>query len=216
MVNTEFCVRFSFVAVVLLAACRAATPAAPVAAHDGVDGGTARVGEERRRSVSRSDGSARDVPGSLRRDQDVRQGAQIWGVGGLGGGDAPVREPALSVPRGDLSMRELTMTVPVRGAERVIAGLRRRFRSCYQRGLTEDPKQWGQAVFRVDVAPVGDVSSVVLVNNAPVSATVTRCVTKALMGASFEAHEGETSVLTVGMTFVLPDDPPDAGAAPSP
>lgn len=124
------------------------------------------------------------------------------GTGGSGTGAGAGKETAVAGPKGDISMGATSMSVPVNNAERVIAGLRGKFKSCYQRGLSEDPNQSGKATFLVKVGPNGEVSSATVANNAGLSATVTGCIQRALQNAQFDAPGGSGSSLSVPVNFV--------------
>ncbi len=131
------------------------------------------------------------------------------GLGGIGGGTGASGtgagaggETKVAGPKGDISTGVTSMSVPVNNAERVIAGLRGRFKSCYQRGLSEDPNQSGKATFSVKVAPNGEVALVTVASNAGLSATVTGCIQRALQGANFDAPGGSGSALSVPVNFV--------------
>ena len=125
---------------------------------------------------------------------------------------APVAES--SADAGEAADATL-QAMPVNNAERVIAGLRGRFRSCYHRGIAKDFLEQGKVTFKVDIAPNGDVDSVNISSNTGLSITTTDCIEKALRYASFEPPGGSGSMLSVPVNLVQAVRDSDAGTAPS-
>ena len=93
-------------------------------------------------------------------------------------------------------------TVPVSDADSVIAGLRPRFRSCYERGLSEDPSMAGKVVISAKISPNGEVASASPTSNAGLSSGVAECIARAVRGAQFSAPRGTGSSLAIPVTFV--------------
>ncbi len=106
-----------------------------------------------------------------------------------------------SGPRLDAQSGPVQPTVPVSGADAVIAGLRARFRSCYQKGIDADPNQEGKVVISAKIAANGTVESASVASNSGLSASVGACVANAVRNAQFEAPQGGSSTLLVPVTF---------------
>lgn len=90
---------------------------------------------------------------------------------------------------------------PVSDADRVVAGLRSRFRKCYQDGLNDDPTMSGKTTLAAKVQPNGEVASVDVVENQGLSPRVTSCMAKALKNAQFTAN-GSFSTVRVPVTMI--------------
>lgn len=105
-------------------------------------------------------------------------------------------------PRVDVSLGGTTATVPVPNADRVLAGLRPRFRNCYQKGLDSDPTMSGRLAISVRVAPSGEVLSASMVSNTGLSPGAADCVVRAIKATQFEVIGGAGSTLTLPIVFV--------------
>ena len=105
-------------------------------------------------------------------------------------------------PKGDVSVGSSSASVPVSGADRVIAGLRPGFRACYQTGLQSDPTMSGKVSFTVKVGPNGEVSSADVTSNSGLSDGVANCIARKLRNAQFDAPGGSGSTLQVPVSFV--------------
>lgn len=74
-----------------------------------------------------------------------------------------------------------------RDGERVVAKLRPRFRSCYERGLLEGNRAMsGVVALHLRVAPDGTVRSVEIAKREGLSGTVAACIARQAQGATFE------------------------------
>lgn len=105
--------------------------------------------------------------------------------------------PSLSV-----DVRPPTTTgAAVSDADRVVAGLRARFRKCYQDGLNGNPSMSGKATLAAKVQPNGEVASVDVVENQGLSSEVTSCMAKALKNATFTGN-GSFSTVHVPVTML--------------
>ena len=112
-----------------------------------------------------------------------------------------VQVPAAPEKNESVLLGGATLTVPVVDADRVIAGLRPRFRACYRTGLTEKPSMAGKLVLAASLSPEGEVKSASVVSNAGISSTVADCVSRVLQRAQFDAPGGTGSTLTLPVTF---------------
>lgn len=130
----------------------------------------------------------------------------LAGVGGGTGGSAGAGNAGggrdVGGPKGDASIGGTTATVPVSNADRVIAGLRGRFRSCYQQGLASDPSMSGKVVMSTKIGPNGEVASVSPASNTGLSEGVVSCIARAIRNAQFDPPGGGGSTLSVPVTFV--------------
>jgi hypothetical protein len=137
------------------------------------------------------------------------QGGGKGGLGGLGGGTGASgtgatagTARAVEGPKGEAIFGGSTATVPVSDADRVIAGLRPRFRACYQQGLNSDPSMQGKVVITAKVGPNGEVQSAVPTSNTGLSAQVAQCIAGHISRATFSAPGGGGSTLNIPVTFV--------------
>ena len=89
----------------------------------------------------------------------------------------------------------------VGNASRVVAGMRAGFRSCYQRGLAENPDAAGNITLTIRVGAGGEVTGV-SGSSGTLPASVVACVKARAQAAQFDAPEGGSAVISVPVTFV--------------
>ncbi len=134
------------------------------------------------------------------------KGAGLAGIGGgtkgSGTGSGAGEERVVKGPVASVEMGGTTASVPVSDADRVIAGLRGRFRNCYQQGLNTDPSMAGKVLISTKVAPNGEVSSADIVQNTGLSPSVAQCIANVIKRAQFSAPGGSGSTIQVPVTFV--------------
>ena len=121
-------------------------------------------------------------------------------AGGGGGTSGTVR--VVQGPKGEASMGSISTSAPVANAEATIARLRPGFRSCYNKGLANDPSMAGKLVLAIKIAPNGDVSSVSKVGGSGLSSDVEQCIIRKAKNATFDAPGGSGSTVQVPVTFV--------------
>jgi hypothetical protein len=92
-------------------------------------------------------------------------------------------------------------TAPLSDADRVIAGLRPRFRKCYQDGLSQDPLMGGKATVIAKVGPNGEVISTQIGSSQGLSGAVTSCLARVVGNATFTGN-GSITTLNVPVTLV--------------
>jgi hypothetical protein len=119
------------------------------------------------------------------------------GTGGTAGNERKVQGPT-----GDAQVGGSSASVPVSDADRVIAGLRPKFKACYQQGLNSDPTMSGKVVISAKIAPTGEVDSASPAENTGLSPTVASCIARAVRNAQFAAPGGTGSTLRIPVTFV--------------
>ena len=124
------------------------------------------------------------------------------GTGGSGTGAGAGTETKVAGPTGVAQVGGSTATVPISDADRVIAGLRARFRSCYQTGLNSDPSMSGKVLISAKVGPNGEVSSADVASNTGLSPAVAQCIAGVVKRATFSAPGGGGSTLQIPVTFV--------------
>jgi hypothetical protein len=112
-----------------------------------------------------------------------------------------VAVPVEQKGQGVVAIGATTATVPVPNAERVIAGVRPRMRTCYRAGLNIDPLMTGKLVVGATVTAGGEIASTNVVSNEGLSPQVAQCVTLLLKRAQFDAPGGNGSTLTIPITF---------------
>ncbi len=105
-------------------------------------------------------------------------------------------------PTGDVKLVGTTSTPPVSDAERVVAGLRSRFRACYMRGSPEDLKHAGKVHVRATLAPNGEVSSTAIVENQGFSAVIETCIKRVVNRSTFDAPGGTGATVDIPLMFV--------------
>lgn len=115
--------------------------------------------------------------------------------------DAPVK---IAGPRGDAAISASTSKPPISDADRVIAGLRPRFRMCYQKGLSADPSIEGTVSIDAKVDAKGEV---IAATATPAPSTsgikpVSDCMAATVKRAQFAAPTAE-SKLTFKVTLSL-------------
>ena len=139
----------------------------------------------------------------------VQGGGKGGGLGGIGGGTkgdgtggGAGTETKVAGPTGVANVGGSTATVPISDADRVVAGLRARFRNCYQAGLANDPTMSGKVVVSAKVGPNGEVSSADIAQNTGLSPSVAQCIAGVVKRATFSAPGGGGSTLQIPVTFV--------------
>lgn len=139
----------------------------------------------------------------------VQGGGKGGGLSGIGGGTkgsgeggGAGTETKVAGPTGVAQVGGSTATVPISDADRVIAGLRGRFRNCYQTGLNSDPSMSGKVVIAARVGPNGEVQSADVASNSGLSPSVASCIAGVVKRATFSAPGGGGSTLNIPVTFV--------------
>jgi len=139
----------------------------------------------------------------------VQGGGKGGGLAGIGGGTkgdgtggGAGTETKVAGPTGVAQVGGSTATVPISDADRVVAGLRARFRSCYQTGLNSDPSMSGKVVISARVGPNGEVSGADVAQNTGLSPAVAQCIAGVVKRATFSAPGGGGSTLQIPVTFV--------------
>jgi hypothetical protein len=95
-------------------------------------------------------------------------------------------------------------TLPIANADDVIASLRPRFKTCYERGLATDRNQRGRLLLSASISPEGDVVSASPSNVEGLNNAVVGCMVGVLKGAHFSAPGGRGTTLQVPLTFAPP------------
>ena len=137
--------------------------------------------------------------------QPGKAGGGLAGIGNTGGGgtgSGAGKETAVKGPTGDAQIGTTTASVPVSDAERVVAGLRPKFRACYNKGLASDPGMAGGVTIVTKVAPNGEVSAADASNVSGLSSDVVSCIQRAVRNAQFSAPGGSGSTINIPVKFV--------------
>jgi len=138
----------------------------------------------------------------------VQGGGKGGGLAGIGGGTkgegtgTAGTETKVAGPTGVAQIGGSTATVPISDADRVVAGLRARFRNCYQTGLNSDPSMSGKVIIAAKVGPNGEVNSADIAQNTGLSPGVAQCIAGVVKRATFSAPGGGGSTLQIPVTFV--------------
>ncbi len=169
-------------AAVASASASASPPAPPSASDDGaIDLGNLQL-------LGHSDGGL------------LRERAAVYGPARTTNADGGLANTSV---RGECNVASRSATVPITNAERVLAGLRPRFRAIYNQGLQSDPLMAGTFAFTADVAADGTVGAVDAGASKGLSPAVTAGMTRVLKNAVFEAP-GKPSRLTGTVTCTTP------------
>lgn len=105
--------------------------------------------------------------------------------------------------KGAAQVGATTVDTPVPNADRVVAGLRPRFRRCYEAGLNIDPSMSGKLLISAEIAPDGSVTKADASQNTGLSAAVATCCAGAVRRAQFDAPAGgKSSKLTIPISLV--------------
>ena len=113
------------------------------------------------------------------------------------------QESTTAGPTGVANIGVSTASAAVPNADAVVAGLRGRFRSCYQTGLLADSTMTGKVVIRAKIGPNGEVSSADIATISGLSPAVGQCIATAVKRATFAAPSGGgSSTMQIPVTFV--------------
>jgi len=137
--------------------------------------------------------------------QPGKAGRGLGGIGNTGGGGTGTgagQETAVKGPTGDAQIGTTTASVPVANAERVVAGLRPKFRACYNKGLQTDPGMAGGVTIVTHVGPNGEVSAADASNTTGLSSDVVSCIQRVVRNAQFDAPGGNGSTINIPVKFV--------------
>lgn len=91
-------------------------------------------------------------------------------------------------------------TAAISDADRVIAGLRSRFRKCYETGMAGDPTMQGKVIIAARIQPNGEVQSASVESNEGLSSGVAQCIAGTVKNATFTGN-GSMTTLKVPVTF---------------
>ncbi len=137
------------------------------------------------------------------------------GLADLGGTGAPSKPSASEFPRGQVQLGAVTSSGgSVANASRVLAGLRGRFRSCYERGLRENPNAGGRVGFSLRLTPEGQVATAALRPSGELPPVSLNCLKASASAARFEPAPG--GQVTVLFSLVLRPDATSGGPEPRP
>jgi hypothetical protein len=147
----------------------------------------------------------------------VQGGSAGRGLAGIGGGSAGAiaNDRAAGASAGGARLQGAAGVVQVgpatftggsvADADRVLAGNRPRFRSCYQTGLNSDPTMAGRVLLEVTVAKNGEVVGAAVVNNSGLSPATAACAAGVVRRSTFSAP-GTDVKLRVPLTFAQQGD----------
>jgi TonB family protein len=157
---------------------------------------------ERNVGATRGTGDLKITPGGA-----PVQAAHDKGLGGLAktradGANHAGAETGVAGPTGVAQLGPSTSNVTVPDADGVIAGLRGRFRTCYQRGLDSDSTMSGKVLITAKIGPNGEVSSAEIASSTGLSPAVGQCIAGVVKRATFHAPGGGGATLQVPVTFV--------------
>ncbi|MEO6600047.1 MAG: AgmX/PglI C-terminal domain-containing protein [Polyangiaceae bacterium] len=132
-------------------------------------------------------------------------GGTLIGIGSSGrttGTEGAGTATKVAGPKGNANVGGANVSGGTVGnASRVVAGMRAGFRSCYQRGLAENPDAAGSITLTIRVGPGGEVQGVGG-SSGSLPPSVVACVKARAQAAQFDAPEGGSAVISVPVTFV--------------
>jgi TonB family protein len=129
----------------------------------------------------------------------------LAGIGGGTGGTAGTgagEERKVAAPIAVANVGGVQGSGAVSDADRVIAGLRGRFRQCYQTGLNQDPSMAGKVVVSARVGPNGEVQSANVASNSGLSPGVASCIAGVVQRAQFSPPTSGAATINIPVTFV--------------
>lgn len=139
----------------------------------------------------------------------IRPGAAGGGLAGIGstgrgtGTEGTGTAVKVEGPKGNADVGKPGVSGGnVSNAARVVAGMRAGFRSCYQRGLSENPDAAGSIRLTIRVGPGGEVAGVTPAPSGSLPPSVIACVVARAQAAQFDPPEGGSAVIAVPVTFV--------------
>ena len=112
-------------------------------------------------------------------------------------------ETATAGPTAVANIGVSNASMPIPNADATVAGLRGRFRSCYQTGLLSDATMSGKVVISATIAPNGEVSNADIASMSGLSPAVAQCISGVVRRATFaKPSGGGSSTLQIPVTFV--------------
>ena len=93
--------------------------------------------------------------------------------------------------------------------------MRAGFRSCYQRGLAENPDAAGRIILAIQIAPGGEVAGVKPNPSGNLPASVIACVVARAQAAQFDPPQGGIAIINVPVSFTADGDYARPPAKPS-
>jgi hypothetical protein len=124
-------------------------------------------------------------------------------ISGSGSGSAGIGSSQVPGPRGNANVGGVSVSGGnVSNAARVVAGLRPRFRNCFNKGLQENPDAQGSVRLTIKIGPSGEVAGVAPAPAGNLPAPVVACVVSATRNAQFDAPTGGSAIILVPVTFV--------------
>ena len=183
-----------------------------------LEGGPAVEGALRRSNIPGIDlsSAAEKSSGAVRGDSELKttsggptSATNDRGLSALGGptkADGTVKDAgkqtATAGPTGVAEVGRSTASVAVPNADGTVAGLRGRFRSCYQTGLLSDASMSGKVLISAKIGPNGEVVSSDVATISGLSPSVAQCIAGVVKRATFSAPGGSGSTLQIPVTFV--------------
>lgn len=131
------------------------------------------------------------------------QGTVPLDLSGAVGSTPPQGTKAPASPKGEVAVGPITTTNAAVDAARIAAGLRPRFRQCYQVGLNSDHTMSGKLTIGVEVDPNGDVTSANVISNTGLSVGVAACVAGVAKRATFTAPGGSGAKVSIVTSYTL-------------
>jgi hypothetical protein len=90
---------------------------------------------------------------------------------------------------------------PLKGADEVVASLRKQFKGCYQAGLNADSAMEGRIVIKASLASTGGVETADVAERTGLSESVATCLVDVVRSAQFCMPETPSLLLKIPITF---------------
>jgi hypothetical protein len=110
--------------------------------------------------------------------------------------------PTNAAPSYNVEMGTPVASAHVNDAERVVAGLKPKFRACYNKGIASDSSMAGSVTIVAKIGPNGEVTSADPSGGAGLSPEVQSCLARVVRNAPFEAVGGSGATLQIPVKFV--------------
>lgn len=119
----------------------------------------------------------------------------------------PAVQPLPQAPRAAVSGGGAITGARIANADRAIAGLRKRMRSCYQQALNQHPGEVGTYSFTLLVDAQGSVTSAEGVGDGSLSPETLACFSAVINSTRFAAPEGPSATVRGQMRFYTAASP---------
>jgi len=130
-------------------------------------------------------------------------GTLVASSGATGNAGAGSEAQKVAGPKADVSTAPAsTFGGAVEGLEQTIAKLRTGFRSCYNKGLAQDPGMSGAVTVAIKISGNGEVESASPESNSGLSDDVVNCILRKVKNANFSPPAGGSTTVKIPIKFL--------------